>query len=432
MSLTEILFRWTFLSLLFLSVAGAVEDENEIPHPDPNDEDHEGMIYVGRLCSETGRRLMANETYSISYIFGTSFPPEEKEPDDAASPLPKLKRFGHVDTHPLDGGVTPPTWVTVEPFWLDATPVTNQDFADFVARTYYVTEAEKYGWSYVLESSWIERSTDPEPSIPPDDRGEREYEVDPGAEHWVALPGTKWSRPLGRHTSSSTSSYQKDHPVVHVSHHDAVEYCAWKGKRLPGEREYEAAARWNANRDVATAERTIYAWGNASDWAMAARYANLWGPDPPQQFPHGNAGRDGFVGTSPVQQYPPNALGFYDLTGNVWEWMRGGSRRERILRGASYVDSLDGSLNHAATLGARAVTHGSTTAGNIGFRCAKSVQKRVEHHWTWHDEEMHGPLAPEDEYYEGDEDEVDAEDDDKPKRKKKKVVVKHERIQTEL
>jgi hypothetical protein len=66
------------------------------------------------------------------------------------------------------------------------------------------------------------------------------------------------------------------------------------------------------------------------------------------------------------------------MTGNVWEWMRGGKHKARIVRGGSYVDSLDGSFNHAATLGARATIHGTTTTGNIGFRCAKSPQKQME------------------------------------------------------
>jgi hypothetical protein len=47
---------------------------------------------------------------------------------------------------------------------------------------------------------------------------------------------------------------------------------------------------------------------------------------------------------------------------------------------------LDGSFNHAATLGARATLHGTTTTGNVGFRCVKSPRRRVEHHGVYETE----------------------------------------------
>merc|ERR1712238_122459 len=72
------------------------------------------------------------------------------------------------------------------------------------------------------------------------------------------------------------------------------------------------------------------------------------------------------------------------------EWMRGGKHKSRIVRGASYVDSLDGSVNHAATLGARATLHGTTTTGNVGFRCVKSPKKRVEYHYVYDNEDDGG------------------------------------------
>ena len=113
------------------------------------------------------------------------------------------------------------------------------------------------------------------------------------------------------------------------------------------------------------------------------------------------------------------------------------------------MDSLDGSVNHAATLGARDVIHGTTTTGNLGFRCAKSPKRRKEYHYVWHDEERHGTLAIEDRFGRRDQipmqgwedqfevihdDEENDDDDDlndeKPQRKK--VVLKRERLMTEL
>lgn len=320
----------------------------------------------------------------------------------------------------------PPKVVHVDPFFLDATLVTNKQFAKFVTSTYYETEAQHYGWSFVLESFL--------PST------ESKDEIDPEAEHWVATNGAYWRRPEG---PSSSYKFRENHPVVHVSHKDAAEYCAWAGKRLPGEREWEAAARaghWGPS------NRTLYTWGEEHDWNVSKAYANLWGNG---SFPHENLAEDGWRGTSPVTAFLPNKLGFYDMTGNVWEWMRGGKHKKRIVRGASYVDSLDGSFNHAATLGARATLHGTTTTGNVGFRCCKSPKRRTEYHHVSHDETVHGKLEVEDQYgkrmpqygwedvfseTEPWEEAFDENDPDmvKPNFQLKKVIKKREIISSEL
>jgi len=138
------------------------------------------------------------------------------------------------------------------------------------------------------------------------------------------------------------------------------------------------------------------------------------------------------------------------MTGNVWEWMRGGKHKSRIVRGASYVDSLDGSINHAGTLGARATLHGTTSTGNVGFRCVKSPKRRTEYHWVYHDEEIHGSLSVEDEFgkqhaipergwedmfWVEDEDLIDDTEDfdeSRPVRKKRKVEKRRTRLSNEL
>lgn len=206
-------------------------------------------------------------------------------------------------------------------------------------------------------------------------------------EDWVATDKAYWRNPEGPGTSYK---YRENHPVVHVSHRDAAEYCKWVGKRLPGEREWEAAARAG---HFGPNNRTLYIWGEDNYTEVAKKYANLWGEG---AFPWENHAEDGWRATSPVKTFLPNAYGLYDMTGNVWEWMRGGKHKSRIVRGGSYVDSLDGSFNHAATLGARATLHGTTTTGNVGFRCVKAPKRRVEHHYVYENENIGPQLALED------------------------------------
>ncbi len=193
-------------------------------HPDPNDEHYEGMIYVGKHDEETGRRIGFDKDNGIRYIFGTSFDESHKEieekdllhhplrpvhdipeherekllkerrhgtvktevdPETGEEKVKMPKAFGHVDEHPLDGGVVPPKVVHVDPFFLDEALVSNKEFGKFVRATYYETEAEKYGWSFVLESMVDKSSV------------ETEVDNDPEAEHWVAVDGAYWRRPEG-------------------------------------------------------------------------------------------------------------------------------------------------------------------------------------------------------------------------------------------
>ncbi|CAJ1953124.1 unnamed protein product [Cylindrotheca closterium] len=422
-------------------------------HPDPNDENYAGMVYVGKHDTSTGRRVGFDEGNGVSFIFGTAFDEthrkiEEKDllehPLKPAHDIPEVDRektlkdrrhkpmdktgpkpFGHVEIHELDGGVMPPRVVHVEPFFMDESPISNKEFGKFVRAQNYETEAERYGWSFCLVSFLNPSTTEIE-------------EGDPEAPHWVIVPGAYWRRPEG---PQSSYKHREDHPVVHVSHRDAADFCKWKGKRLPGEWEWEAAARAG---HYGPSNRTVYSWGDDDSWETAEQYANLWGDS---EFPTENSAKDGWRATSPVKTYPPNKLGFYDMTGNVWEWQRGGKHKSRIVRGGSFVDSLTGNYNHAATLGARATLHATTTAANIGFRCAKAPRRRAEYHYVYHDEEAHGQLAIEDEFksihrlpQRGWEDRFTDDQDDAigedslagARRKKKKVVKTRERYSTEL
>ncbi|MBT6958154.1 MAG: SUMF1/EgtB/PvdO family nonheme iron enzyme, partial [Opitutae bacterium] len=114
-------------------------------------------------------------------------------------------------------------------------------------------------------------------------------------------------------------------------------------------------------------------------------HCNIW----QGQFPHNNTLKDGFRGTAPVDTFPSNGFGLYNMIGNVWEWcydwwsvyFRGGrtavnpdgppSGAHKVMRGGSYLchDSYCNRYRNSA----RTYNTPDTSTGNIGFRCASNA-----------------------------------------------------------
>ena len=207
-------------------------------------------------------------------------------------------RMGSTSFYPDEGPVHS---VTVGPFAIERHPVTNAQYAEFVADTGYVTVAE--------------RPMDPAlyPGVAPED-------LEPGAlifvptagpvdlndwrQWWDWAPGACWRHPFGPESGIDDRS---DHPVVQIAYPDAHAYARWAGRRLPSEAEWEYAARAGAD--------TTYAWGEDAR-PGGQLMANTW----QGRFPYRNDGALGWVGTSPVGTFPPNGFGLVDMIGNVWEW----------------------------------------------------------------------------------------------------------------
>jgi formylglycine-generating enzyme required for sulfatase activity len=194
--------------------------------------------------------------------------------------------------------------VTVDGFWIDAAPVTNRQFARFVAQTGWVTTAEQPADPAMYPGAIPENLVPASLVFTPPPRGRRLQGTE---DWWTYVPGADWRHPAG---PDSTIAGLDDHPVVHVSWWDASAYAEWAGVDLPTEAEWELAARGGL-------EGATYAWGDEFEPGGRAM-ANTWRGE----FPYENRTDARTVRTSPVGAFPRNGYGLADMIGNVWEWTR--------------------------------------------------------------------------------------------------------------
>jgi formylglycine-generating enzyme required for sulfatase activity len=260
------------------------------------------------------------------------------------------------DGFPADGE-GPVRSVTVSPFRIGRYAVTNRQFGAFVEATGYVTEAERFGWSFVFHLLV--------PKAGVTVRGSSG-----AAPWWLGVDGASWRAPEG---PGSSVEKRLDHPAIHLSWNDAMAFCAWSGTRLPTEAEWEYAARGGL-------DQKRFPWGD--DLLTGGKHrCNIW----QGAFPERNSKADGHLGTAPVDAYQPNGFGLYNVAGNVWEWCAdwwgvehpvaglvdprgpdGGSGK--VTRGGSYL--CHKSYCNRYRVAARTANTPDSSTGNMGFRVA--------------------------------------------------------------
>jgi formylglycine-generating enzyme required for sulfatase activity len=291
--------------------------------------------------------------------------------------------MGSDNHYPEEG---PAHEVSVDGFWIDATPVTNAQFQRFVATTGHVTVAEQ------TPNAADYPGAKPELLVPASAvfrRPEQRVDLRNHYNWWTYVPGADWRHPRGPESSLDGLD---DHPVVHVAYADAAAYARWAGKKLPTEAEWEMAARGGL--------ATEYAWGSELN-PEGLFMANTW----QGEFPIENLMSDGFETTSPVRHFPANGFGLYDMIGNVWEWTtdwystrhrakghgccvlvnpRGGEREtsydpqipvripRKVMKGGSYLCAPNYCRRYRPA--ARMAQPIDTSTCHLGFRCVIRLQ----------------------------------------------------------
>ncbi|MBD3422546.1 MAG: SUMF1/EgtB/PvdO family nonheme iron enzyme [Chitinivibrionales bacterium] len=254
--------------------------DGQTPHPCcvPS-KAREQVMLQSKAASERFRRISSGSTERMIKLDGGAF----------------LMGTDTKEGFPADGE-GPVREVHVDPFYVDTSPVTNEQFAEFARATGYISESERFGWSYVFHNQ-----------LAPERKNELTDATIEGLDWWCKVNHADWKHPYG--PDSSISGFEQ-YPVTHIAWLDAAEYAQWAGKRLPTEAEWEYASRGGL-------EQALFPWGDELE-PDGRHLCNVW----QGEFPNLDTADDGYAGLSPVDAFPANGYGILSITGNAWEWCR--------------------------------------------------------------------------------------------------------------
>jgi formylglycine-generating enzyme len=276
--------------------------------------------------------------------------------------------------------------VYVDGFFMDKTDVTNAEFAKFVKATGYVTVAERTPTAAEFPGAPPENLVAGSVVFAPPDHA---VPLNNHLQWWSYVKGANWRHPSG---PASSIRGKDNYPVVQVAYVDAEAYAKWAGKRIPTESEWEFAARGGL-------AGKPYVWGDEF------RPNGKWMANTHQgHFPNKDTGEDGYVGISPVERYPANGYGLYDMAGDVWQWTSDWYRPEyyaelaktgevtrnpqgplhpydpaepdqpkKVHRGGSYLCTDQYCSRYV--VGTRGKGEVSTGTNHLGFRCVMTKEE---------------------------------------------------------
>ena len=204
----------------------------------------------------------------------------------------------HAKGFPADGE-GPVRETTIDPFWIDAAPVTGNEFQYFVKKSGYVTESERFGWSFVFHAQ-----------VPAEQYQQLVDDTVLHHEWWCKVNGADWAHPEG---PGSSLAGREGHPVTHVSWNDAAAYAEWAGKRLPTEAEFEYAQRGGT-------EQLLVWWGDALE-PDGRHMCNVF----QGEFPRTDTAADGYAGVCPADAFPANPYGMWSRSATSGNGPRTGS-----------------------------------------------------------------------------------------------------------